>query len=107
MKKIFISIIFCTFIFFTIDQSLVKSDIIDITSFGAPPSSTGAPGESTCAQSGCHDDSQIGDQSKADLLFDNSSISSYSNVSLFHFIFFELNNIFMLMTSGFSEKFKC
>ena len=78
MKKIFISIIFCTFIFFNIDQSLVKSDIVDITSFGAPPSSTGAPGESTCAQSGCHDDSQIGDQSKADLLFNNSSISSYS-----------------------------
>ena len=78
MKKIFISIIFGTFIFFTIDQSLVKSDIVDITSFGAPPSSTGAPGESTCAQSGCHDDSQIGDKSKAELLFDNSSISSYS-----------------------------
>ena len=65
MKKIFLSIIFCTFIFFTIDQSLVKSDIV-------------APGESTCAQSGCHDDSQIGDKSKAELLFDNSSISSYS-----------------------------
>lgn len=24
-------------------------------SFGAPPSSTGAPGESSCAKSGCHD----------------------------------------------------
>ena len=78
MKKIYLSIIFCTFILFAIDQSLVKSDIADITSFGAPPSSTGAPGESTCAQSGCHDDSQIGEQSKAHLLFDNSSISSYS-----------------------------
>lgn len=78
MKKILLFIFFCVLILSTIDQSLVKSDIVDITSFGAPPSSTGAPGESTCAQSGCHDDSQISDQSKAELLFNNSSISSYS-----------------------------
>ena len=36
--------------------SLMNADLAGIMSFGAPPSSTGAPGEITCAESGCHDD---------------------------------------------------
>jgi hypothetical protein len=35
---------------------MLKADLAEIISFGAPPSSTGAPGEMTCAESGCHDD---------------------------------------------------
>ncbi|MGA1249649.1 MAG: choice-of-anchor V domain-containing protein [Candidatus Kapaibacteriota bacterium] len=39
--------------------SIVQADLTGILSFGAPPSSTGAPGEITCAESGCHDDSPV------------------------------------------------
>lgn len=35
---------------------ILQADLTEILSFGAPPSSTGAPGEITCAESGCHDD---------------------------------------------------
>lgn len=42
--------------FFAVFGIMVKADITEIMSFGAPPSSTGAPGEITCAESGCHDD---------------------------------------------------
>jgi len=37
-------------------------DLAGIMSFGAPPSSTGAPGEITCAESGCHDDGTKADE---------------------------------------------
>ena len=38
---------------------ILQADLTEILSFGAPPSSTGAPGEITCAESGCHDDGPI------------------------------------------------
>lgn len=39
--------------------SILNADLTGIASFGAPPSSTGAPGEITCAESGCHDDGPL------------------------------------------------
>lgn len=36
--------------------AIMQADLTEIMSFGAPPSSTGAPEEITCAESGCHDD---------------------------------------------------
>ena len=38
---------------------MLQADLTEIMSFGAPPSSTGAPGEISCAESGCHDDGPI------------------------------------------------
>ncbi len=38
---------------------MLQADLTEILSFGAPPSSTGAPGEISCAESGCHDDSPV------------------------------------------------
>lgn len=38
---------------------MIQADLTEIMSFGAPPSSTGAPGEISCAETGCHDDGQI------------------------------------------------
>lgn len=38
---------------------IIFGTIADPFSLGAPVSSSGAPGELTCAQSGCHDDNQI------------------------------------------------
>lgn len=48
-----ISILLC---FGLLIYSFMNADLTGIMSFGAPPSSTGAPGEITCAESGCHDD---------------------------------------------------
>ena len=48
-----LSILFCSGLLI---YSLMNADLVGIISFGAPPSSTGAPGEITCAESGCHDD---------------------------------------------------
>lgn len=50
-KRVFI--LFCSGLLI---YSLMNADFAGIMSFGAPPSSTGAPGEITCAESGCHDD---------------------------------------------------
>lgn len=38
---------------------MIQADLTEIMSFGAPPSSTGAPGEISCAETGCHDDGPI------------------------------------------------
>jgi len=37
----------------------IAADVYDITSAGAPIASTGSPGESTCARSGCHTGSTV------------------------------------------------
>ena len=51
MKTIFL--ILCSVVLY---GAILQADLTEILSFGAPPSSTGAPGEITCAESGCHDD---------------------------------------------------
>ena len=38
---------------------VLSSASIDKSSSGAPASHTGAPGENTCAASGCHDDNKL------------------------------------------------
>ena len=49
-----------------VSYAVLIGDTPIITSFGAPPSSSGAPGEKTCMQSGCHDDGPV-NYSKAQL----------------------------------------
>ncbi|MFM7157172.1 MAG: hypothetical protein ACKO0Y_05105, partial [Bacteroidota bacterium] len=55
MKKV-ISMVFLSSLLVI---SILNADLTGIASCGAPPSSTGAPGEITCAESGCHDDGPL------------------------------------------------
>ncbi|MFM8494473.1 MAG: hypothetical protein ACKOEM_02965, partial [Planctomycetia bacterium] len=56
MVKNLLVLIIC---FFVLCGVMLQADLTEILSFGAPPSSTGAPGEISCAESGCHDDGPI------------------------------------------------
>lgn len=51
-----ISLILCAL---SLCGAILHADLSEILSFGAPPSSTGAPGEISCAESGCHDDGPL------------------------------------------------
>ncbi len=51
--------LFLVICLFVLCGVMVQADLTEILSFGAPPSSTGAPGEISCAESGCHDDGPI------------------------------------------------
>ena len=53
------NLLFLVICFFALCGVMVQADLTEILSFGAPPSSTGAPGEISCAESGCHDDGPI------------------------------------------------
>jgi hypothetical protein len=53
------NLLFLVIALFVLCGVIVQADLTEILSFGAPPSSTGAPGEITCAESGCHDDGPI------------------------------------------------
>jgi hypothetical protein len=62
------NLLFLVICFFALCGVMVQADLTEILSFGAPPSSTGAPGEISCAESGCHDDGPIPQSHQSHLL---------------------------------------
>ena len=62
------NLLFLFICLFVLCGVMVQADLTEILSFGAPPSSTGAPGEISCAESGCHDDGPIPQNHQSHLL---------------------------------------
>jgi len=62
------NLLFLVICLFVLCGMMVQADLTEILSFGAPPSSTGAPGEISCAESGCHDDGPIPQNHQSHLL---------------------------------------
>jgi len=62
------NLLFLVTCLFALCGVMIQADLTEILSFGAPPSSTGAPGEISCAESGCHDDGPIPKNHQSHLL---------------------------------------